>query len=38
MVKSKFIKRDVVVEFESLVASVDELVTQEQKEEFHEFL
>ena len=38
MVKSKFIKRDVTVEFESLVASVDELVTQEQKEEFHEFL
>ena len=38
MVKSKFIKRDVTVEFESLVASVDELVTPEQKEEFHEFL
>ena len=38
MVKSKFIKRDVAVEFESLVASVDELVTEEQKEEFHEFL
>ena len=36
--KNKFIKRDLEVEFESLVTSVDELVTQEQKEEFHEFL
>ena len=36
--KSKFIKRDLAVEFESLAASVDELVTQDQKEEFHEFL
>ena len=36
--KNKFIKRDLAVEFESLVTSVDELVTQEQKEEFHEFL
>ena len=32
--KSKSIKRDLAVEFESLTASVDELVTQEQKEEF----
>ena len=36
--KSKSIKRDLAVEFESLTASVDELVTQEQKEEFHQFL
>ena len=36
--KSKFIKRDLAVEFESLVTSVDQLVPQEQKEEFHEFL
>ena len=36
--KSKFIKRALAVEFEALAASVDELVTQEQKEEFHEFL
>ena len=36
--KNKFIKRDLAVEFESLVTSVDELVTQEQEEEFHEFL
>ena len=36
--KNKFIKRDLEVEFESLVTSVDELVTQEQEEEFHEFL
>ena len=31
-------KRDSAVEFESLVTSVDELVTPEQKGEFHEFL
>ena len=36
--KKKFIKRDLAVEFESLVTTVDELVTPEQKEEFHEFL
>ena len=30
--KNKFIKRDLVVEFESLVTNVDELVTPEQKE------
>ena len=33
--KNKFIKRDLAVEFESLVTTVDELVTPEQKEEFH---
>ena len=36
--KNKFIKRDLAVEFESLVTTVDELVTPEQKKEFHEFL
>ena len=36
--KNKFIKRDLEVGFESLVISVDELVPQEQEEEFHEFL
>ena len=36
--KRKFIKSDLAVEFESLAATVDELVTQEQREEFHEFL
>ena len=36
--KNKFIKEDLAVEFESLVTTVDELVTPEQKEEFHEFL
>ena len=36
--KNKFIKRDLAVQFESLFRSVDELVTQERKEEFHEFL
>ena len=36
--KNKFIKRDLAVEFESLATTVDELVTPEQKEEFHEFL
>ena len=35
--KNKFIKRDLEVEFESLVTTVDELVTPE-KEESHEFL
>ena len=28
-------KRDLAVEFESLATTVDELVTPEQKEEFH---
>ena len=36
--KNKFIKRGLPVEFESLVTTVYELVTPEQKEEFHEFL
>ena len=36
--KNKFIKRDLEVEFESLATTVDELVTPEQKEEFHKFL
>ena len=36
--KNKFIKRDLAVQFESLFRSVDELVTQERKEEFREFL
>ena len=36
--KSKFIKRDLAVEFESLAITVDELVTPEQKEEFHKLL
>ena len=36
--KNKFIKRDLAVEFESLVTTVDELVTPEQKEKFHEFI
>ena len=36
--KISLLKRDLAVEFESLVTTVDELVTPEQKEEFHEFL
>ena len=36
--KNKFIKRDLAVEFESLVTTVDELATPEQKEDFHKFL
>ena len=36
--KSKFIKRDLAVEFESSAASVDELVTQEQKDKSDKFL
>ena len=36
--KNKFIKRDLAVEFESLVTTADKLITLEQKEEFHEFL
>ena len=36
--KSKFIKRELEVELETLAPSVDELVSQEQKEEFHELL
>ena len=36
--KNKVITRDLAVEFESLVTTVDELITPERKEEFHKFL
>ena len=36
--KNRFIKRDLGVELESLAASVDEFVSPEVKEEFHQFL
>ena len=36
--KSRYIKRDLAVEFESLAASIDKFVPQQEKEIFHQFL